>query len=579
MAWSPDFGDYWANVIPRLFVQDFAFETSTILYVLGGTGAGSPITNNVQKLPYTGTAWSSSILSVSIGTTAGHTIEAQAPDKVLTGNTAASLPVSFSLNGAASFSTTGRTVPTATTGNLHAIFDTDFAKNATIYVGADAAGGLVYRKVIPAGSNTPWENMMTGMRFAGYTGPHTSYFGLVQTNSKNVTGQGTLYAAHAGQGNATYSGVERTLAPLLGIPKPGLDWSCLDASAAPFQINDPLFTLEPKSLKFCGCLTEDTNTTLYAIDNELYSDNHNVAANRIGGAALATIGLLWEYTDCVAKKGPKLTMDDGTIIGCDPATGRNQEVNFTWEQLCIANQYNLWLSKDKAFTMIIWGQGATIAPSNVTSPAMVYLAGGEGTAPAVFLTLAGAATNVLAPTPSLECGHTYYWKVRVWNETTGDLVISPWSDVRGFTIKAGFRVTTPYYGPQLLAPDNGCGCACNAPISFSWSPFKETAEYKFEMSENADMSSPLVSTTAKTTAYQFTGTVKCNKSYYWRVMATAPAPSEYSAVFSFNTQPEPPAPAAPAPAPATPIWVWVIIAIGAILVIVTLVLIFKTRRV
>jgi hypothetical protein len=276
-------------------------------------------------------------------------------------------------------------------------------------------------------------------------------------------------------------------------------------------------------------------------------------------------------------------MDDGTIIGCDPASGRNQEVNFTWEQLCIANEYNMLIAKDKAFTMTIWGlsNGAPfgISPADVTSPALVYLAGGEGTAPEITYMPTGRSDTFVVKAPSLECGHTYYWMVRVYNETTNDYVVSPWSDARGFTIKAGFRVTTPYYGPQLLAPDNGCGCACNAPISFSWSPFKETAEYKFEMSENADMSSPLVATTTKTTAYQFTGTVKCNKSYYWRVQASAPAPSEWSAVFSFVTQPEPPAPAAPAPAPETPMWVWVIIAIGAILVIVTLVLIFKTRRV
>ena len=29
-----------------------------------------------------------------------------------------------------------------------------------------------------------------------------------------------------------------------------------------------MFTLEPTSLKYCGCCTLDTNTTLYAIDDE-----------------------------------------------------------------------------------------------------------------------------------------------------------------------------------------------------------------------------------------------------------------------------------------------------------------------
>jgi hypothetical protein len=447
------------------------------------------------------------------------------------------------------------------------------------------------------------------MCFIGYEGPHEGYYGIVQANSKNITGQGTLYAAHTIQGLKTpaaadYSGVERTLTPLDGIPKPGLEWTCMDASATMFRLMHPIFTLEPKSLKICGCLTQDTNSTLYAIDNDFYSDNHNSASSTAycqrydrwddpaGTRSLLTLktqGLLWEYTDCMAKKGPKLTLDDGAIIGCDPATGRNQEVNFRWEQLCIATVYQLQIAKDKAFTLQVFDSGPVcgtgaygIKPVDVTSPAFVYFSAGKGAMPAAG-TLLGVGTTAAdgkySTLAELECGHAYFWRVRVLDEATYDVVNSPWSEVRGFTIKAGFRVTTPYYGPQLLAPDNGCGCACAAPVAFSWSPFKETVEYQFVLSENADMSAPLVTTAVKTTAYQYTGTLKCNKTYFWRVMATKPAPSEWSAVFSFVTQPEPAKPAPPPPAPETPLWVWVIIAIGAVLVIVTLVLIFKTRRV
>jgi hypothetical protein len=246
---------------------------------------------------------------------------------------------------------------------------------------------------------------------------------------------------------------------------------------------------------------------------------------------------------------------------------------------------------------------AAVTPFMVTSPAMVLWAGGEGSSPdfAQLMTWGTAAAAAQGKPPSLECGHTLYWMVRVIEVVTQEAtttfaicggepatapafspwgVPSPWSEIRSFTVKAGFKVVTPYYGVQLLAPDNGCGCACEAPICFSWSPFKETTAYKFELSENADMSSPLVSTTVTgATAYQYTGTVKCNTNYFWRVMSTDPAPSEWSATFSFMTQPEPPAPTPPAGPEPTPIWVWVVIAIGAILVIVTLVLIFKTRRV
>jgi hypothetical protein len=344
-------------------------------------------------------------------------------------------------------------------------------------------------------------------------------------------------------------------------------WDYLIASANWYQTFDARFTLEPKSLKHCGCLTADTNTTLYAIDNAAYSANHNLCFWDID--AVRDKGLLWHYVDCVAKKGPTLTMEDGTIIGCDPATGRNQEVNFTWEQLCIATKYELEISKDMAFTMKIFDPAA-FRPASVTSPALVYFAGGGSTF--VETTMA----------PALECGHTYYWRVRVKEAATGECIISPWSEKRAFTIKAGFRVTTPYYGPQLLEPINGCGCPCDAPLNFSWSPFKETTKYKFELSENPDMSSPVVSTEVPTTAYQYTGSIKCNTSYFWRVMSTDPAPSEWSAVFTFKTQAEEPPPPPPPPPPEpekTPIWVWVVIAIGAVLVIVTLVLIFKTRRV
>ena len=593
VAWSPDYGDYWANINPRITVQDMAAESSTILYVLSSG-------NDVHKLPYTGTAWSSSIATVgSIGPW-GHTIEAYAEGKVLVGHGDFAYPVAGSLNGAQSFIPMTQDLPEGGPQvGFHAIMDTDFDDNDTIYVANDNQNGKVYRNTFPSGSGAAWTDIMQSWT------SHREYYGIVQTNSNNVSGQGTLYAAHAFDVNGTtasdtYCGVERTLQPLMGVPKPGVFWDCMDA-ATPFRTcvtgtlaanNIVDFTLEPKSLKLCGCLTQDTNTILWAIDNDWYANEHNVASdhgNQAGGGeihvnwALKAAGLLWSYEDCVAKKGPELTLDDGAIIGCDPATGRNQEVNFTWEQLCIATTYQINVSKDERHSLRLLD--AVFRPYSVTSPALIYLAGGEGASPTLYDSNIVVSVNddtpqAFAQIPSLECGHTFYWKIRVRDETTGDAIRSPWSETRAFTIKAGFKVTTPYYGPQLLAPDNGCGCPCDAPVCFSWSPFKETTKYQFELSENADMSSPLVSTTVPTTSYQYDGTVQCNTNYFWRVMAVEPAPSEWSAVFSFMTQAEPEE-VIPEPPPeeTTPIWVWVIIAIGAILVIVTLILIFKTRRV
>ena len=165
-------------------VQDFAFESSTILYILQMNGV-------VQKMPYTGTAWASSLNSVSTKGSTGHTIEAMAPDKVLTGQSAGSANtnvMSLSTDGGVNYAPMSR-MPGGLVPSIgyHVLFDTDFTKNATVYIASDlgfgANGarphwrapadtappqGLVYRNVAPAGSNTEWTDMMTNQFFIGY---------------------------------------------------------------------------------------------------------------------------------------------------------------------------------------------------------------------------------------------------------------------------------------------------------------------------------------------------------------------------------------------------------------------------
>jgi hypothetical protein len=211
------------------------------------------------------------------------------------------------------------------------------------------------------------------------------------------------------------------------------------------------------------------------------------------------------------------------------------------------------------------------------TPCAYFPAGGAAMAAGTGTTTGGVG-SAIAAWGNLECGHTYYWRVQVRMCATGQFVRSPWSETRSFTIKAGLPVTTPYYGPQLLAPNNGClGCPVQ-PASFSWSPFKETTKYKFVLATDAAMTQVVKEAEVTTTAYEYDGTLTYSTNYFWRVMALEPAPSDWSATFSFVTEAAPVPTPTPTPSP-TPVWVWVVIAIGAILVIVTLVLIFKTRRV
>jgi hypothetical protein len=99
--------------------------------------------------------------------------------------------------------------------------------------------------------------------------------------------------------------------------------------------------------------------------------------------------------------------------------------------------------------------------------------------------------------------------------------------------------TTPYYGVQLLSPNNGGMGIPVKPVSFSWSPFKETTKYKFVLAKDAAMTQIVKEADVTTTAYECDGTLDYSTNYFWRVMAIEPAPSDWSAVFSFLTEAAP----------------------------------------
>jgi hypothetical protein len=640
MAWSPDYGDYWAMVTPRYAVQDFAFESSTVLYTVNEGAA-------VQRLPYTGTAWSTNLPTYDTTLLKGHTIVAVPDGKVLVGSAAqADYQAAYSADKGVTFSII--TDSLYNNGNEHVIFDVDFKNNNFIYMGDDNAitatnPGTVYRNTVPSFTRWTDNDMMSPANggsyiFAAdtelwwitpttaiYNPPHpVGQFGIAQAWTGEP--QPALYSAHwavptslSGFADGVPTGpwnsaVCRTLKPRDGMPKPGIGWACLDIFT-PLKTSGVLFTLEPTSLKYCGCCTLDTNTTLYAIDDQTGNwttgapvanptraaayalnligrywqstkvspltaiDPYTTTAPWLGYAPAWKRGMLWAYTDCLAKKGPILKSPaDKFLVGADPVTGRNQQVDLSWEQLCLTTWYQLQIAKDAAFTLRI-------------NPSINYGTGGYGVISAVTgsILLKMDATNMTSPAAWLapgtlpEAGAIYFWRIRSAKSATAQIANSPWSEVRSFTVKAGFIVNTPYYGVQLLAPNNGClGCKVK-PASFSWSPWKEATKYQFDLATDPEFKSLVVTATTTTTGYEYSGTLNYSTNYFWRVKALEVngqnIPSDWSATFSMQTEGAPAPPAPPPAEPATPLWVWVIIAIGAILVIVTLVLIFKTRRV
>lgn len=261
------------------------------------------------------------------------------------------------------------------------------------------------------------------------------------------------------------------------------------------------------------------------------------------------------------------TPSDETLIGSDPVSGQSQEIDLSWEDFCLSSQYQVQIAKDPNFTIIVVDTGA-FTPASAESPAVYYPAGGRAASP-----------SALTPWASLESGHTYYWRVRVRQAATGQVMRSPWSEVKSFAVGAGLPASTPSHGLQLVYPNNGCGTCPVKPVSFTWSPLKDTTRYRFVLAEDAAMTQVVKEAEVTTTAYEHDGQLGYGQSYFWRVMALEPVPSDWSATFSFQTE------AAPLTPPTRlalqsepPLWAWVIIAIGLALLIVIIFLIFRVRR-
>ena len=259
------------------------------------------------------------------------------------------------------------------------------------------------------------------------------------------------------------------------------------------------------------------------------------------------------------------------LVGADPVTGRNEQIDLAWEQLCLSVIYQLQIAKDKDFTLRInpninnqWG-----AVSAVTGSMLLQMDATNMTSPAAWI----------APGALPEAGASYWWRVRTARSATGQIAASPWSEARSFTVKAGFIVNTPYYGVQLLAPTNGCSGCRVKPASFSWSPWKDATKYEFILGRDPEFRQVVTSATTTSSGYEYSGTLDHSTNYFWRVKALEVnglnIPSDWSATFSMQTEPAPAAPAGPPAEPATPLWVWVVIALGAALVIVMLTLVMR----
>ena len=459
----------------------------------------------------------------------------------------------------------------ADTGYVTVAFDSYFDLNHRIYAALAEASGNdngVYRWII--GTSEAWKDLMAepleyqigipSFDLADDDTVEVHFSGLVLDNAEGNpettkdTG-GVLYASYYGQHDGKwFTGVARYLTPAEDVVcKPCGDWDYLIVGL----IDDENTSYHeawkgwPDALKICGCLTPDTNSKLFAIDRY---GNYDMQIKCLEDSQ---DGAVWMFEDCYAKNTPKLLSPaDKAPKDADPCSCYSVPFTLTWERLCDACSYEIQFARDKDFNELV--------PVNDEEDLTIHVQIEGGSC---FYSILGGEAG------KLSCEETYYWRVRAADAATGQIIHSPWSDGRSFSIGASSQVRV-----NLVSPEPDARDVAVTNIAFSWSSVPG-AKYSLVLSANSDLSSAKASQTELTvTSYEYKGTALAYETpYFWQVTAVKGDVTIKSDVGTFYTMAEPEE--EEEKVEPVPFWVWIVIAIGAVLVIVVIVLIFRTRRV
>ncbi|MFC1957142.1 hypothetical protein ACFLVY_02485, partial [Chloroflexota bacterium] len=443
MFYSRDCGQCW-NETPatKINIQDFAVESENIVHVLDRYGMFSMSTQYGRR-------WSD---AVDTGMDNGHSITSCCDEGFIVAG-GYNQPVAWSDDGGDNWNLTD---DLPIDGEIHVACDPVCGNIIYAALDNDFGDGGILRTDVTVGS---WDDLNP---------LKTSYTGIVVAN------EGTLYAVsnriHANVDldceerfglvfGYDYSGIARNLDPCETACCGTEDWDYLICGMTSQLIIGEYFQAKPTALRICGCLSEDTNSILWAIDTQGYDVTDGAGdGDEYGG--------LWSYEDCAAKHGITLTSPaDETVIDCDPCASCNgAPFTLKWERMCSCRRwcscsYDIEIMDEEGNVIVDW------VDEELTS-----------TVPSLYVDEDG-----------IQCGNTYTWHVREAN-TDCECVHSPWSETWSFTITVG-----SYDAIQLLSPDNSAAGVAVANVGFSWTSVVNADSYQFVLSPNATLTGAMVS--------------------------------------------------------------------------------------
>ncbi|MCK5586075.1 hypothetical protein KAJ02_08385, partial [Candidatus Bipolaricaulota bacterium] len=298
--------------------------------------------------------------------------------------------------------------------------------------------------------------------------------------------------------------------------------------------------------------TEIDGVELWSIDGRTYDYD-------------AEQGCLWVFWDTFARPTPWPTSPAiGEVLECNPCACDACPFCFEWKELPKAEIYELWVAMDEQFNYLLLQIGG-IDPVCCDAPGVCYFE-----IPYNF-----------------GCGETYYWRVRATGTTEGEEVHTRWSPSMHFIVGQGTTAHSMHIAPQIGAPEPGAQ-GIPRTTGFTWTGFPPTTEYEFILAEDGAFESVVIREELDRTAYVYPGELEWGKTYFWRVRALEPAPSEWTTA-SFSVIAVPQETPAPAPSPlaglssgltteTTSVWVWLVIGLLLLLIVLVIVWIVMGRR-
>ena len=278
-------------------------------------------------------------------------------------------------------------------------------------------------------------------------------------------------------------------------------------------------------------------------------------------------GRLWVYRDIYALTTPwPVSPFLAEVLPCDICDCEACPFCFEWRPLPKAETWDLWVALDEQFKHVLL-EMEDVKPDCCDTPGTCYFE-----IPLHF-----------------DCSSTYYWRVRATGTTEGERVHTRWSPPMHFLVAAGSTLESMHVAPKIVTPEEGAQGVARTP-GFSWTGFPATTVYQFELSTDNSFAVILGRAELDRTAYVYPGLLEAGGTYFWRVRALTPHPSEWS-VASFSVMAQPAA-VAVAVSPTselagmglaasnspTPLWTWVVIALLLLLIVCVLVYVVVDRR-